>query len=69
MVENYLKYKWVVNFSKNIVGNISDIELEIVSAVSSEKYPVYWKRKIYFIIYVEKDPKKVGFGLVRIHSD
>ena len=31
----------VVNFSKDIVGNISDKELEIVLTVCLEKYPVY----------------------------
>ena len=30
---NWLKYKWVVNFSKDMVGNIFDIELEIVPTV------------------------------------
>ena len=32
---------WVVNFSKYTVVNISDIELEIVPTVWSEKYPVF----------------------------
>ena len=36
-----LKYKWVVNFSKDVDENIFDIELEIVPTVWSEKYPVH----------------------------
>ena len=36
-----LKYKWVENFSKDIVGSIFGIELEIVPTIWSEKYPVY----------------------------